>query len=342
MSDRFQYGDVLRQYHIPVLPKENQKGRGLCRAEGRVLEFQTALFDEKQTEYGCAKMVEEAGRKMRIVLDKEGIALPEKFPEIPAEPVFKRLAAAFDWKSGKLPLGYCLTTGEICGITPRKSHCFLISGNERCGKTNLLSCLAEGALLLKNRVVMVDFEGKLQDFGEGKEITYLESGESVEKWRLAIQNAKAEGEKKGGEAGERGNANKEEKGESRQKISVFISDMGRFCKYLSESGAMREEREAFWEKAAGGDNGIEFLAGIYHPKRDYEAAVCGFFREFTAWRQGIHLGGNAGEQRVLSFDDLSYAKLNQPEKPGIGYFKEAAGRETRRLLLPLYGKGERE
>ena len=44
----------------------------------------------------------------------------------------------------------------------------------------------------------------------------------------------------------------------------------------------------------------------------------------------------------MSFDDLGYAKLNQPERPGIGYFKEAAGRETRRLLLPLYGKGETE
>ena len=275
-------------------------------------------------------------------MDKEGITLPEKFPEIPAEPVFNRLVMAFDWKNGKLPLGYCLTTGEICAITPRKSHCFLISGNERCGKTNLLSCLAKGMLLLRSQVVIVDFEGKLQDFGKEKEITYLESKESVERWRLAIQNAKAEGEKKDGEPGEKGSGNKAEKGESRQKISVFISDMGRFCKYLYESGAMREEREAFWEKAAGSDNGIEFLTGIYHPKRDYEAVVCGFFREFTAWRQGIHLGGNAGEQRVLSFDDLGYAKLNQPERPGIGYFKEAAGRETRRLLLPLYGKGETE
>lgn len=342
MSDRFQYGDVLRQYHIPVLPKENQKGRGLCRAEGRILEFQTALFDEEQTGFGCAEMIEETGRKMRIVMDKEGITLPEKFPEIPAEPVFNRLVMAFDWKSGKLPLGYCLTTGEICAITPRKSHCFLISGNERCGKSNLLSCLAKGMLLLRSQVVIVDFEGKLQAFGKEKEITYLESKESVERWRLAIQNAKAEGEKKDGEPGEKGSGNKAEKGESRQKISVFISDMGRFCKYLYESGTMREEREAFWEKAAGGDNGIEFLTGIYHPKRDYEAVVCGFFREFTAWRQGIHLGGNAGEQRVLSFDDLGYAKLNQPERPGIGYFKEAAGRETRRLLLPLYGKGETE
>ena len=32
MSDRFAYGDILRQYHLPVLPKENTKGRGICKA----------------------------------------------------------------------------------------------------------------------------------------------------------------------------------------------------------------------------------------------------------------------------------------------------------------------
>ena len=48
MSDRFQYGDILRQYFIPVLPEENRKGRGLCRLKGRILEFQTALIMKEQ------------------------------------------------------------------------------------------------------------------------------------------------------------------------------------------------------------------------------------------------------------------------------------------------------
>ena len=43
MSDRFSYGDILRQYYIPVLPKENTKGRGLAKIDGRILEFQAAM-----------------------------------------------------------------------------------------------------------------------------------------------------------------------------------------------------------------------------------------------------------------------------------------------------------
>ena len=74
-----------------------------------------------------------------------------------------------------------------------------------------------------------------------------------------------------------------------------------------------------------GDTHGEF--GRIEDRLDYGKWYCGHYHT---------------EQRVLSFDDLGYAKLNQPERPGIGYFKEAAGRETRRLLLPLYGKGETE
>ena len=83
-----------------------------------------------------------------------------------------------------------------------------------------------------------------------------------------------------------------------------------------------------------GKGPVGFLAGICHPERDYEAAGTGFFREFTAWQQGIHLGGNAAGQRALSFDDLSYAVQNQREAPGTGYLKEGNGSGTCRLRLP--------
>ena len=78
------------------------------------------------------------------------------------------------------------------------------------------------------------------------------------------------------------------------------------------------------------------MAGIFHPDRDYEATGTGFFREFAAWQQGVHLGGNVAEQRALSFDDLSYADQNKRERPGTGYLKEGAGSASVRLRLPMY------
>lgn len=87
-----------------------------------------------------------------------------------------------------------------------------------------------------------------------------------------------------------------------------------------------------------GKGAVDFLAGIYHPERDYEAEGTGFFREFTAWQQGIHLGGNAAGQRALCFEDLSYAMQNQRQAPGVGYLKEGNGSGTCRLRIPWEGE----
>lgn len=35
MSDRFQYGDILRQYFIPVLPGRKPEGKGIVQAKGK-------------------------------------------------------------------------------------------------------------------------------------------------------------------------------------------------------------------------------------------------------------------------------------------------------------------
>lgn len=312
MSDRFQYGDILRQYYIPVLPEENQKGRGLCKAEGRILEFQTALFKEEQTEYGCAEMVMEEGKNLGEKMKREGKDIPARFPEIPPEPSFEQLVLDFDWKGKSLPLGYCLSTGNICAIEPEKAVCFLISGNEKTGKNNLLSCMAEGALRRKHQVIILDNAEKMAHFKGREGIVYLTGESEIENWRRTW------------DAG--------------QSYSVFISDIGRFCSFIYRAAPLREEKIKFWENAVSGKGRLKFAAGICHPNRDYEAAGTGFFRAFTAWQQGVHLGGNAASQRIFSYDDLSYTQQNQPEPPGVGYLKKGAGSRTQRLLLPFYGK----
>ncbi|MCM1135540.1 MAG: type VII secretion protein EssC [Clostridium sp.] len=338
MSDRFQYGDVLRQYYIPVLPEENKKGRGLCKVEGRVLEFQTALFAEEQTGYGGAEVLErmrkelnaemeerrgrlsaeekEKREKLNAEAERKGRTVYRKFLEVPKEPSFEKLAEDFKWKGAELPLGYCLSTGEICAVSLENTPCFLISGGAKTGKATLLSSLIEGILRLKHSVVILDTGKRLINFKERTGVIYLENEEEMESWR-------------------------ERQKESGQRTGVFISDIGCFCKFLYRSGPAREERVRFWEKAAAGGE-IDFLAGVYHSDRDYEAAGYEFFRRFTAGRQGIHLGGNAAGQRIFSFDDLSYTRQSQPEPAGIGYYREKIGGGTRRLLLPAYEEGEKK
>ncbi|MDE7007877.1 MAG: hypothetical protein K2P07_06895, partial [Lachnospiraceae bacterium] len=94
MSDRFAYGDILRQYHLPVLPKENTKGRGICKAEGRVLEFQAAVAPEQLTK--------PAHRKETAA-----------FPHLPTVPDYPAMVKDYRWRADHIPLGYSLATGEI-------------------------------------------------------------------------------------------------------------------------------------------------------------------------------------------------------------------------------------
>ena len=317
MSDRFQYGDILRQYYIPVLPKENQKGRGLCMVQGRILEFQTALAMEGQEDYAFIQMIEERGREEEKRMREEGKALPEKIPVIPRKADYELMTEGYDWGMGKIPLGYCLQTGKLCDISVKKKTCFLISGGERTGKSTILRCLIEGALCQECKVVLIDQGKRFLDFQEREGIVYLEENGEIETWQTNFEKEKME----------------------EKNVCVFISDMRKFCNFLYHSGENRDKRGLFWEEAAVGKGKLGLLVGIFHPGRDFELNGTVFFREFIAWQQGIHLGGNAAGQRALMFDDLGYAQQNQHEPIGIGYFKEGRGKSTRKLLLPEYTNG---
>lgn len=321
MSDRFQYGDVLRQYYLPVLPEENCKGRGLCRSDGRVLEFQAAMIGEGQEDYAYSGQIQSYGIKRTQETAEQGGEAPEKFPVLPRQVSFEGLAEDFDWNQGRIPLGYSLSTGEIRGISPKQAVCFLISGKERTGRSAVLSCMVEGTLRLGGQAVVLEEEKSPAHFQDEPGVIYLRNETEAEDWRMACEKSGL-GEKDG------------------SKISVFIGNMGHFCRFLYGNNSQREERIRFWEDAAMGKGAVGFLAGIYHPERDYEAAETGFFREFIAWQQGIHLGGNAAGQRALSFDDLSYAGQNQWEAPGTGYLKEGPGSSTCRLRLPAGPAGK--
>ena len=164
-------------------------------------------------------------------------------------------------------------------------------------------------------VVVVDEKGALARFREEPGVIYLQGGAEAEDWRRACEKS---GPEKAGAPG----------------IGVLIGNLGYFCRFLYKNSPDREEKIRFWEQAARGKGPVGFLAGIYHPERDYEAAGTGFFREMITWQQGIHLGGNAADQRALSFDDLSYALQSRREAPGTGYLKEGAGSSTCRIRVP--------
>ena len=94
-----------------------------------------------------------------------------------------------------------------------------------------------------------------------------------------------------------------------------------------------EEEQKFWEKEVAENGVIKYMAACCRTEVDYSTQTTVFFRKFIGYQQGICLGGNLSEQRLLVFDDLSYLEQTRKEKPGVGYLK--AGREAGTLCLKL-------
>lgn len=92
MSDRFRYGDILRRYQMDVLPGP-YKGRGLCRENDRILEFQTPIFSAQEDDYERIRQIEELAEKWNTEPYKE--MYPVKFPVIPKKPRRKEMPQNF-------------------------------------------------------------------------------------------------------------------------------------------------------------------------------------------------------------------------------------------------------
>ena len=277
MSDRYAYGDILRQYHLPVLPQENTRGRGLCKAEGRVLEFQAAFVPE--------------GKELLFQEEQESFHAP--FLHLPARLNYQTMAKACQWDGHGIPLGYSLTTGEIRKLDIAKNPRFLLSHNGGMYR-GLLENMAQSLLRQGRNVVWV----------EPEEVSGMHKTTA-------------------------------------EKSSFLISDLAGFIRMVNQPDEQRGDRIAFWERLFLGKLEDCFVAGAYHFISDGLLTADPLFRALCEPQAGIHLGGNGGAQRVFSFDDLGYARLNQKEAEGIGYFKQGSFSQTERLLIPGITK-ERE
>ncbi len=314
LNDRFQYGDVLRQYYLPVLPQANRKGRGLCKIDGRVVEFQGAVALGEKGDYERMDLIAQRGKEMEREMQRLGEDLPEKFPVLPEKPVFDMLVQDRRPEKGKIPLGYSFMIGEPYLLSLAETTCFLISGIEKTGRNTLMTCMIEGYLLSGGEAVVIDGKGRFRSFLQRKGVTLLSDDGEVEEWERTVLYPNERG----------------------KPLGVFIGDIGDLCCKIYQSGARRDERTGFWEQLAAGRKDFVFLAAIYHPVKDVEAAGTKFFREFTAWQYGICLGGNLASQRIFDFDDLSYMIQSRYEAPGTGYLKQGPGSGTEKLLLPVY------
>ncbi len=318
MSDKVQYGDILRQYQIPVELAENVKGRGLCKVDGRVLEFQVPLLADFD-DYGRIKQVEHLAKELQKEQKIENRkAYPAAFIRIPDEPLYETMIDI--WKkdrkeTGQLPLGYRMKSGYLQFISLKEHFPFLISGEEKTGKRNTMYCLIETLVLNKTAIAVFDRNpSSYQTAGVNKRTVLLDE-KCFWEWFCCLK-----------------------KGKVQEPVCLVIADLADFVQMLLgreylTTELVRELEEMVRQKE------LLVLACIL---ANQEAELLGnFWYELFLKKQcGIHLGGNVSGQRVFSFDDLGYAQLGKREKTGIGYLKLGYASQTCRILIPKLGKDE--
>ena len=71
------------------------------------------------------------------------------------------------------------------------------------------------------------------------------------------------------------------------------------------------------------------------PEEEFSLIGNPWYEWLLSKQNGICLGGNAGNQRILTFEDLSYEHMSRSKPPGYGLLKQGMGKATQHLYLPL-------
>ena len=317
MSDRFQYGDILRRYQTSVWPKENVKGRGLCRISERILEFQVPLVAPGD-DYQRIERIEE------LVKRWDG-ACPdirrERFPVVPAKPCYHSMLRDFagqETAEGDLPIGYEEISGYIKTVSLKEGDTFLISGAPQTGKRNLLLCMMEGIWKLGGRTALIDRKRMLgaraleaaSIQGQEERLTVISDGASFASWYCGRKD-RQEG------------------------WYLCLCDLADFTGMLC--GYEEEIREAGKELEQRLEQGRLFpVIALQCPGKETEAFGTPLFEQFVKCQCGVHLGGNVDNQRMLAMDDLGYTQMSRALAPGNGFYKSGPYGRTERIRIPLY------
>lgn len=280
MNDCFSYGDIMRQYHIPVRPRENTPGRGLCRVENRILEFQAALVQESGATGKGSEAIEEAAQRKIVYLKERGMHLPDRFRTVPEKVAYQRLCQDYEWRESCIPLGYDLQKGRIAELFMERGDVFLISGAKARRKKLLLAQLAESITRAGYQSVFL----KQDEGGKQREKILLTKPE--------------------------------------EKLVLLAEDIREIILLLEAWSGERQEGER------------PFAIAAVECAQEPELSRNQWFWQICSRQRGLHIGGNAAQQRIFSFEDLGYTRLSSREPDGIAYLKQGTESSTVIIEMP--------
>lgn len=341
MNDAMIYTEIMRKMHLDVYPESDTKGRGIACIGERVLEFQTALALEAESDYARSGEIRDLCKAMQSGW-KGRRARP--IPEIPEKPVWSEYALLEDVAGmldtpNLLPLGYDAVYADVYGIDLSRVYTYTISGVKRKGKTNVLKALALSAAAKESRVVIVDYSSKLKKFAEEAGLECITEEYGFYQFLAAFQPDFEERNIRKKALAEKGLEENEifDAMQEYGKVYIFIDDLPQFIEtaYALKDGSGVGEYAGLLEQMV--DFGVfhnVFWFACLNKKEIGTADTYRLFELFTRDRKGIHLGGMTDDS-LMNFDHLDYHIRDQVMPAGRGLLPVDNEEKVAEVVVPL-------
>jgi len=342
MADKYKYMEVMRVTKIPILPETDVRGRGLINVDGRILEFQTALSVNAEDDFKRSQKIEAYCEDM--ALHWNGTAA-RPIPEIPEKPTleilkrdeqYQRMVCSEEW----MPVGYRMEDASVYGIDLSRIYCYAITGKSRTGKTNTLKVLLSAACGKKGNICVVeDKTSELKKLSDDLSLKYISDSKELFLYFKELLPEFSRRNKKKRELLEQGYEESEvfEYMKKEEPIFIFLADLGDFLRmvYKPEEGVgnMSGFVENILEK--GSLHYIYFFGCL---KAEDQSLLSAYraYSLYVSYKKGIHLGGNLAQQKLFSFQNVSFTLQTKGMKKGMGYVpddeEESIGVE---VVIPL-------
>ena len=339
LPDKFAYGDILHTMRIDVLPEKGVRGRGLAWCEDRLLEFQTALALPAEDDY--QRMEKIAAEEAALKAAWPG-KCARRIPSIPEKPVWEEFAAlpevqALAGNGRFVPVGYEAESAEVYSIDLSKNYCYLVTGNARTGKRNFMKIMIQSCRMKQSEIYIIDMSSDMAVFAGCNDVHMIRTENELFDFFLNTLTPVFQARNKIKKACELTGAEEEElyaATASETPYFIFIPDLPKFITgaYLDERG-MSGFLETIVRK--GRFHNIYFIGCMPLESRN-DLLGYQLFQDFISYHTGIHFGGNAARNTLLSFDYLGYQKQSAVLRPGIGLLPEVMGEhDAEKVIVPL-------
>ncbi len=328
LKERFSYVEVMGSLDLSVLPEKGIPGRGICRFDGRILEFQTALAAGTADDYERMQRIHSQASDQKREYQGE---LPQRLRYIPEKPevddfLKSRETIKIIKEKRELPLGFLEQTAEIASFSWDVCRGFLISGQKKSGKHNCFRMLVE-ALKLYARVdsepsselCIIDFSGRLSQYKNDSEISrYLEDPGEVyryltERMQISLQPGT----------------------QYPRRSCILIENLRDF---VEETGEIEQGPGDIIKNSSDSATAANLLFAAIVRGEDYDLLEddrC--VRMFGEQRFGVWLGGCLMDDMIFDHSSLSYEEQMAMCKPGTGYlFPEPDIPE--KIVVPIVGE----